>query len=845
MLTLNQPHVSRAANLLVWLSCCILAGSTFIIYLGLGQSSGQGVVMPLDDAYIHFQYARQLASGQPYIYNPGLPPTSGATSFLYPYVLAIGSLLGFSGQNLGIWALAVGFAALALCGWLIYRFSLGCGVPLSIAALGGFAFQLHGAAAWHAASGMETMLATLFLLWLLNALLQSQHRAAIVAASLCALTRPEGLIAAGAAMLVLAGQNIASVEGETFFTRLKNSLRLTSGRWLALLIPFAAALVQPAVNYLLTGSAVASGNAAKSLFGIIPLDLSVIAARIAENFVRMWREWVTSSGALWYVGPFVATLAVLGGIALWLMRQRRIVVFVLLTLVFTALAISTLDTAFWHFKRYQMPLIALFSAFAPLGAAFLANGFSISPRWRARKVLLVAAGASVAVTLVISWRFAPAYAANTGYVAAQPLLMARWLFENAPDEAAVAVHDVGAMRYLGERTTLDIVGLTTPGAADYWRNGPGSVGEFIDAQRPDLIASYGEGHGLGLGYLAATDLYAETLAEYRVTLDPAINVALAAELQGIYLPDYTAADNANQLSGLPNVAAYLDGLTRVDILDVADIQSERAHNYLWRNDELPGGFPTEYYQFDTLGCAANCSVMDGGRRINGEERFSIHATPGEDVVLVTRLHPANAGRYQVFASGELVAERVVPMLPGAFLEVPVLIPGSLVMGDATEIRIVPVSEGNFYMPYTHFVYQGHYAPPAPQNTPLSSFQNGSIQLLAAELAPQDGVLQVRLNWNQPADLPQPTGDYVIFVHVLGEDGSIAAQADRRPGNGTLPPGNWLPGQLADQLDISISHLPPGTYDVVLGLFDPVTFERLVPVNGDESNRLHIGSFALD
>ena len=167
------------------------------------------------------------------------------------------------------------------------------------------------------------------------------------------------------------------------------------------------------------------------------------------------------------------------------------------------------------------------------------------------------------------------------------------------------------------------------------------------------------------------------------------------------------------------------------------------------------------------------------------------------------------------------------------------------MGDATEIRIVPVSEGNFYMPYTHFVYQGHYAPSAPQNTPLSSFQNGSIQLLAAELALQDGVLQVRLNWNQPADLPRPTGDYVIFVHVLGEDGSIAAQADRRPGNGTLPPGNWLPGQLADQLDISISQLPPGTYDVVLGLFDPVTFERLVPVNGDESNRLHIGSFALD
>ncbi len=52
--------------------------------------------MPLDDAYIHFQYARSIATGQPYAYNPGLPPTSGATSFLYPYLLALGYLIAQS-----------------------------------------------------------------------------------------------------------------------------------------------------------------------------------------------------------------------------------------------------------------------------------------------------------------------------------------------------------------------------------------------------------------------------------------------------------------------------------------------------------------------------------------------------------------------------------------------------------------------------------------------------------------------------------------------------------------------------------------------------------------------------
>lgn len=845
MLILSQPKASRRTNLIVWLICCILAGAGFAIYLGLGQTSGQGVVMPLDDAYIHFQYARQLANGQPYIYNPGLPPTSGATSFLYPYLLAIGSLLGFSGQSLGVWAMVIGFVALALCGWLIYRFSLCCGVPIWVAALGGIAFQIHGAATWHAASGMETLLATLFLLWLLQSLLTSQFGLAILAASLCALTRPEGLIAAGAAVLVLAWLNINNAEGASFFVRFKKSLRKMPRRWLALLVPLVAALLQPAVNYLLTGSAVASGNAAKSLFGLIPLNLPIIAVRVAENFARMWGEWITWSGSLWYVGPFIAVLAVLGLIALWQMRQRRIVVFVLLTLIFTALAISTLDTAFWHFKRYQMPMIALFWVLAPLGVVFFANGFALSSRWKSGKILLSVAGTVVALTLVISWRFMPAYAVNTGYVAAQPLQMARWLSANAPEDAVVAVHDVGAMRYLGERTTLDIVGLTTPGAADYWRNGPGSVGEFIDARRPELIASYGEGHGLGLGYLANTDLYAEILAEYRVDVDPEINVALAAELQGIYHPDYAAADNANQLHGLPNVSAYLDGLTLVDTLDVADIQSERAHDYVWQNDEPPGGFPTDYYQFETLGCTENCSVMDGGRRINGEERFTINTAPGQDVILVTRLHPANPGHYQVYANDQLVAERIVPMLPGAFLEVPVFIPGDLVNNDTTEIQIVPVGEGNFYMPYTHFVYQGDHVPEEASGTPLSIFQDGSIQLVDAEIVPDGDMLQVLLTWNQPEGMPLPTGDYVVFVHVLDQDGNIVAQADRRPGSGTLPPGNWLPGQITDQLDIPIGELPEGNYEVVMGLFDPITFERLVPDNGDAANRLNIGSFALD
>ena len=52
-------------------------------------------ILPLDDTYIYLQYARNLAHGHFMQFNAGDPPTSGATSFLYPILLAAGYLIGF------------------------------------------------------------------------------------------------------------------------------------------------------------------------------------------------------------------------------------------------------------------------------------------------------------------------------------------------------------------------------------------------------------------------------------------------------------------------------------------------------------------------------------------------------------------------------------------------------------------------------------------------------------------------------------------------------------------------------------------------------------------------------
>ena len=68
---------------------------------------------PLDDVYIHFDFARSLAQGHPFEWVPGNGYSSGETSPLYAVVLALGWLVGFRGRLLGVWAAIVAVLAVA------------------------------------------------------------------------------------------------------------------------------------------------------------------------------------------------------------------------------------------------------------------------------------------------------------------------------------------------------------------------------------------------------------------------------------------------------------------------------------------------------------------------------------------------------------------------------------------------------------------------------------------------------------------------------------------------------------------------------------------------------------
>jgi hypothetical protein len=830
-MTMLAPKTPQQRNTLLF----VVLGIYVVVVLGAfalrALASGDGqLLMPLDDVYIHFQYARQLSLGQPYVYNTGEPPTSGATSFIYPYILSVGYLLGFTGLQLGWWALFVGVIALLVTAIVTWRFlsvfSPKFDTKLAFIVL----FLTTGSFLWHVMSGMETLILLSTMSLTLWTFATNKPLGFAISASLLALTRPEGSIMALVAVPIALFAHIRSMSWR----------RLT-----LYLLPWFALLLQPFVNAIITGTAVSSGNQSKSILAMIPSDMTLIIERIIANILRMFLELMTGFSPTqgWYTLPLVGVFGIIG-LVLMLRQSRWRMLSLLMALWFLLIvgAVATLDNAFWHFKRYQMPiqLLLMLAAFVPF--AWLLE--RIQRAWRIGAILLLVT-LSVWLTLIPFMHY---HSLNVYYVAQQPYQMATWLRENAPEDALIAVHDVGMMRYYGERNTLDMVGLTTPNASSYWRNGPGSVAEFLRLNEPDYIASYGVRHGYGLAYLADTNLYTPQLAEFPiVNWQPEGNVALAADYQAIYQPaweDFTSASQPLQ----PYTLQQINQNNLAASLNVADIIQEEAHNYIWDSDTQQNGFASLVYQHPYIHCEQNpCNLLDAGRTIDFQEQWTIEfEQPLQHFTWVMRVHPIESTQVSVGilnsdGTCQILNTATIFQQAGYWLEL--AIPISL---DEPQTSFTLCTQpDNTYQIYYHWLYETKPRRFIPITDNLASYQDNAFALIDTVLTLQDEILVVELTWQSTGDA---YGDYRFFLHIYANsDEAPLAQIDGYSRHGIAPPANWHIGTERERFVVNLAELQSGSYDIAIGFYEPNTGERLTPSSSEleiSADRLWIGNIEI-
>ena len=415
---------------------------------------------PLDDAWIHQTYARNLADTGQLAYVPGRP-SAGSTSPAWSFLLSIAYLLGL---DYALWTGLLGGLSLALSAWFVYRLVARLSpAPAPAwrhpALLAGLFCAVEWHMVWAAASGMETALFTALSLWLIDRFwvqiafreappdgpasfqIQEATVAAIstgVLGAALVLTRPEGI---GLVALVVAGGLLLPWPPRRDVFRYRALLAAaTVVTFVLVLTPYLF------FNYQTAGTAWPNTLYAKQAeYGF---DLSLPA--------RLWRVLSpTLVGAQLLLLPGAAY-------ALYrLLRERRwaAILPAVWWLGFIIVYALRLPVSYQH-GRYTIPTIPILIVYGVWGTTTLLHPHS--PHLLVR-VLSRAAPAAVAVLAIVFFaRGALAYRDDVAFIDGEMVAVAGWLREQVPPETLVAVHDIGAVGYFSPQPLLDLAGLITP-----------------------------------------------------------------------------------------------------------------------------------------------------------------------------------------------------------------------------------------------------------------------------------------------------------------------------------------------------------------------------------------------
>ncbi len=533
---------------------------------------------PLDDVFIHFDFARSTARGFPFQWIDGNGYSSGGTSLLYPFVLAVGLMAGFRGLAL------MHFAAL-LATACVFITALGlrrafADLPKVASYLLPFALLGVGALSWSLFSGME--LGLFMAIWTGAVIAQDElsmrlHSSADSLTSgtvklalwnmALVATRPESL----ATVLVLSGAigwHLVRQRGRGPALRAMAITVVPAG-----CIP----LTQAIINRWLTGDFAAAGALVKlEMYSPHMTWDGIVRSYFSFLKYQVLRVTEAHFSDVRYVGWLLWGLAAVAVIPKSTRRWALLLWACLITWIAT---VAFNGQVRWQNERYTMPAVAFLLIAAALGAGYLLT----LPLVRNPRRPLVWASAAAAATATIVYTAAQ-WHCTSGQV---------WFFGRAsrnifdqqlqvghrlghllnPAPHRIAMGDAGAIPYAADLPGLDLIGLGGTQNLPFARAagwGLGATVELIQRlpseERPDVLAIYPSWwHELPLWFSDGIIENASSTARGNVICGGPTKVA--------YHADFSALDDAETpLSLLPNERVMA-------ALDFGDIVSERAHQY--------------------------------------------------------------------------------------------------------------------------------------------------------------------------------------------------------------------------------------------------------------------------
>lgn len=450
MNSINKRTANERAILFLSLMALFIAG----IYLMFSLLTYR-VGFPLDDAWIHQTYARNLAKLGEWSFVPG-QPSAGSTAPLWSVLLAVGHLLSSNVPYL--WTYSLGLASLIGMAWLAQRI-VGAGLQGWVPWIGLF-FIGEWHLVWAALSGMETawigFLILLAFFWL-DRMPQREFLLGLLI-GVAVWVRPDGLTLLGPAGLViflsqrtrkqlaLGLAKLAVGFAIVFAPYLLFNQMVNGNLWpntfYAKQAEYAALLSQPLWQRL--GQQFALPLTGAGLF-LLPGFLFGLYAAVRE------KRWALLAGWLWFCG-------------------------------YASLYALRLPVVYQH-GRYLMPAMPVYFLIGLWGTMVLLKklpsnrlGFVLSRVWIA----------SLALTW-LSFLFlgARAYATDVSIIESEMVETAHWIARNTHTDDLIAAHDIGALGYYGNRKLIDLAGLISPDVIPFIRDE-----KAIDAYLRESGAAY-------------------------------------------------------------------------------------------------------------------------------------------------------------------------------------------------------------------------------------------------------------------------------------------------------------------------------------------------------------------
>lgn len=488
----NPRETPRPSRPRVWLalaallSCLVyLAAEAYLLSFDLG--------FPLDDSWIHLQFARNLVAGNGLSYNPGELVT-GSTSPLWTALL---SLLFYLPGDLVVWTKLLGIALHVAAVDAAWRLGRELGLGRGLAALAAALTLGTSWMVWSALSGMEI---PLFVFLSLQGMIlhlrerrDAEHRPplSLGVLAVAALARPEGL-----ALVVLACADRLLVFDRDPEEKAAG-LRWRRPAWRPLLAGIGlavCALSGPILFYRWAGGS------------FLPTTFAAKGGAMRHYLPDL--QYLNLVFTIFFrPQPYMALLAGAGVLALierlGTPRDRGLLPALWLLAVPVAYSLVSPSAGsgalVGNFGRYYFPLFPVLVILGVLGLQRAAEAVGLRILADRRRVPV---GALLIALLV--WPTASSLAQGMGRylqnvlnVQDSDVRMARWLAPRLPPEAVLAVNDIGALKFFLPNRVIDLAGIANPeirramedGVA-HGVNAEQTLFDEIERRKPDYLVIF-------------------------------------------------------------------------------------------------------------------------------------------------------------------------------------------------------------------------------------------------------------------------------------------------------------------------------------------------------------------